>query len=99
MPNETETITLDIEQRQIKITVDKKQVIYFRKAEKEINDEIRKFTKKWNHKDSQDLLSKILVEFAVKWIEKKESLDEYLEDSIPMMEKLKNLTDQMEIDT
>ena len=97
--SDNETITLDIAQRQIKVTVKKEWVIYYRKAEKEINDEVQRFAKKWKYTDHQDLISKVLVEFAVRWIENKELLDEYKEESIPMMENLNNLAAKMEIDT
>ena len=99
MANDAETITLYIAQRQIKVTVKKEQVIYYRKAEKEINDEMQRFAKQWNFTDPIDFISKVLVGFVLRWIENEERLNEYIEDSIPKMEALNDLADKMKIDT
>ena len=99
MANDVETLTLDVAQRQIKVAVKKEWVYYYREAEKVINEAVLKFAKQWNYTDNQDLLSKVLVEFVVRWIESKELLDDYKENLIPMMEELNKLADKMKIDS
>jgi len=56
------------------------------------------FAKKWTYTDQQDLLSKILVDFVVKWLADEERLKGFDEEVVPMMESLKQLTDKFEVD-
>ena len=51
-----------------------------------------------NAEDQQDLMSKILVDFVVKWLADEQRLREYEEEIEPMMESLKTLTDKFEVD-
>lgn len=96
MADDVETLSLDIAQRRIRVTVKKEWVYYYREAEKIINDTILKFAKQWNYADHQDLISKVLLEFVVRWIENEERLNEYKENLIPMMTKLNTLADTLE---
>ncbi len=80
------------------ITIQKEWEHYFREAEKVINDSFLEFAKKWTYTDQQDLLSKILVDFVVKWLADEERLRGFDEEVVPMMESLKQLTDKFEVD-
>ena len=71
---------------------------YFREAEKVINDSFLDFAKKWKYKDQQDLMSMILFDFVVRWLEDEQRLQEYEEEIEPMMESLKALTDKFQVD-
>lgn len=97
MGDDVITLKLQIAQRQLVLTVKKEWEYYYREAEKIINDNFLLFAKRWNYTDHQDLLSKILIDFVVKWIDNEERLKEYEEDLIPMMQKMKELTDQIEV--
>ena len=91
-------ITIHVAQRPMTITIQKEWEHYFREAEKIINDSFLEFAKKWTYTDQQDLLSKILVDFVVKWLADEERLKGFDEEVVPMMESLKQLTDKFEID-
>ena len=91
-------ITIQVAQRPMTITIQKEWEHYFREAEKIINDSFLEFAKKWTYTDQQDLLSKILVDFVVKWLADEETLKGFDEEVVPMMESLKQLTDKFEID-
>ena len=91
-------ITIQVAQRPMTITIQKEWEHYFREAEKIINDSFLEFAKKWTYTDQQDLLSKILVDFVVKWLADEERLKGFDEEVVPMMESLKALTDKFEID-
>ena len=91
-------ITIQVAQRPMTITIQKEWEHYFREAEKIINDSFLEFAKKWTYTDQQDLLSKILVDFVVKWLADEERLKGFDEEVVPMMESLKQLTDKFEID-
>ena len=67
-------ITIQVAQRPMTITIQKEWEHYFREAEKIINDSFLEFAKKWTYTDQQDLLSKILVDFVVKWLADEERL-------------------------
>ena len=91
-------ITIQVAQRPMTITIQKEWELYFREAEKIINDSFLEFAKKWTYTDQQDLLSRILVDFVVKWLADEERLKGFDEEVVPMMESLKQLTDKFEID-
>lgn len=91
-------ITIQVAQRPMTITIQKEWEHYFREAEKVINDSFLEFAKKWTYTDQQDLLSKILVDFVVKWLADEERLRGFDEEVVPMMESLKQLTDKFEVD-
>ncbi|MDR2978988.1 MAG: hypothetical protein LBV02_00885 [Bacteroidales bacterium] len=97
MPTETEKLGLDILQRRIFVTVQKEHIFYYKEAEKKINTMLLDFGKRWQCKDQQDLLSKVLIEFVVQLVYKSEKLNEFNEDLIPMMEELNNLADQLTV--
>ncbi len=92
------SITIQVAQRPMTIMIEKEWEHYFREAEKIINDSFLEFAKRWKYTDHQDLLSKILVDFVVKWLADEERLRSYDEEIVPMMESLKDLTDKFEID-
>ncbi|MBO7585850.1 MAG: cell division protein ZapA [Bacteroidales bacterium] len=98
MEDEKVKITIQVAQRPMTIVIKKEWEHYFREAEKVINDSFLEFAKKWTYKDQQDLMSKVLVDFVVKWLADEERLKEYEEEIEPMMESLKTLTDRFEID-
>ncbi len=98
MEEERVKITIQVAQRPMSVVIRKDWEHYFREAEKVINDSFLEFAKKWTYTDQQDLLSKILVDFVVKWLADEERLKEYDEELVPMMESLKSLTDKFEID-
>ena len=92
------TIKVEVAQRFVDIVINKEWEYYYREAEKVINESFLKFAKKWNYTDHQDLLSKILVDYVVKWVENEERLNEFEENLVPKMQELKALTDKLEID-
>lgn len=98
MENDRIKITIQVAQRPMTITIQKEWEHYFREAEKIINDSFLEFAKKWTYTDQQDLLSKILVDFVVKWLADEERLKGFDEEVVPMMESLKQLTDKFEVD-
>ncbi|MBQ3740097.1 MAG: cell division protein ZapA [Bacteroidales bacterium] len=98
MENDRIKITIQVAQRPMTITIQKEWEHYFREAEKIINDSFLEFAKKWTYTDQQDLLSKILVDFVVKWLADEERLKGFDEEVVPMMESLKELTDKFEVD-
>lgn len=98
MENDRIKITIQVAQRPMMVTIQKEWEHYFREAEKIINDSFLEFAKKWTYTDQQDLLSKILVDFVVKWLADEERLKGFDEEVVPMMESLKELTDKFEVD-
>jgi len=98
MENDRIKITIQVAQRPMTVTIQKEWEHYFREAEKIINDSFLEFAKKWTYTDQQDLLSKILVDFVVKWLADEERLKGFDEEVVPMMESLKQLTDKFEVD-
>ncbi len=98
MEGERISVTIQVAQRPMTIVIEKEWEHYFREAEKIINDSFLEFAKRWKYTDHQDLLSKILVDFVVKWLADEERLKSYDEEIVPMMESLKDLTDKFEID-
>jgi hypothetical protein len=97
MGSEVMTIKLTVAQRTIELTIKREWEYYYRKAEQVINEKFLEFANRWNYTDEQDLLSKILIDFVVKWVENEERLAEYDDDLIPMMEELKALSETMEV--
>lgn len=91
-------IKLAVAQRFVEVVINKEWEYYYREAEKIINETFLKFAKQWAYTDHQDLLSKILVDFVVKWIENEERLNDYDEDLIPKMQELKKLSEKFDID-
>ncbi|MDD3645553.1 MAG: cell division protein ZapA [Bacteroidales bacterium] len=91
-------IKLTIAQRVVELTIEKEWEVYYRKAEKIINDSFFDFAKKWSFTDHQDILTKILINFVVEGIETEERLNAYEENLIPKMRDLKQLADQIIID-
>ncbi|HHT52126.1 MAG TPA: cell division protein ZapA [Bacteroidales bacterium] len=91
-------IKLTIAQRVVELTIEKEWEVYYRKAEKIINDSFFDFAKKWSFTDHQDILTKILINFVVEGIETEERLNAYEENLIPKMRDLKQLADQIKID-
>ena len=91
-------IKIAVADRFVEVVINKEQEYYYREAEKVINESFLKFAKNWAYTDHQDLLSKILVDFAVKWVENEERLNDYDEDLVPKMQELNQLADKFEID-
>jgi hypothetical protein len=91
-------VTVKIGQRPLTVIIKKEWEHYFLEAEKVINDSFFEFAKKWQYKDQQDLTNMVLLDFVVKALADKERLKEYDEELVPMMESLKQLTEQFPID-
>ncbi|MBR4218471.1 MAG: cell division protein ZapA [Bacteroidales bacterium] len=91
-------IKLAVADRFVEVVINKEWEYYYREAEKIINESFLRFAKNWAYTDHQDLLSKILVDFAVKWVENEERLNDYDEDLVPKMQELNKLADNFEND-
>ena len=91
-------IKLAVADRFVEVVINKEWEYYYREAEKIINESFLRFAKNWAYTDHQDLLSKILVDFAVKWVENEERLNDYDEDLVPKMQELNKLADSFEND-
>ena len=89
-------IKLTVGQRIIELIINEQLEQYYRKAESVINEKFLEFANKWNYNDHQDLLSKVLLDFAVRWVENEERLGSYEEELIPKMEELKLLSEKLE---
>lgn len=98
MEDENVKVTVKIGQRPLTVIIKKEWEHYFMEAEKVINDSFFEFAKKWQYKDQQDLTNMVLLDFVVKALADKERLREYDEELVPMMESLKQLTEQFPID-
>ena len=86
----TERIHIEIEilQKKIDLWIRREHEIYYREAEKRINEKAINFAQRWTYTDHQDLLSKLLIDVMVNYIAKEERLNTYEEDLIPRMERL-----------
>jgi hypothetical protein len=98
MEEENIKVTVTIGQRPLTVIIKKEWEHYFLEAEKVINDSFFEFAKKWQYKDQQDLANMVLLDFVVKALADKERLREYDEELVPMMESLKQLTEEFPID-
>ncbi|MBQ9434697.1 MAG: hypothetical protein IJU33_01035 [Bacteroidales bacterium] len=98
MEDEKIKIKLAVADRFVEVVINKEWEYYYREAEKIINESFLRFAKQWAYTDHQDLLSKILVDFVVKWIENEERLNDYDEDLVPKMQELNKLADNFEND-
>ena len=98
MEEESIKVTVTLGQRPLTVIIKKEWEHYFLEAEKVINDSFFEFAKKWQYKDQQDLTNMVLLDLVVKALADKERLREYDEELIPMMESLKQLTDEFPID-
>ena len=87
---QTERIHIEIEilQKKIDLWIRREHEIYYREAEKRINEKAIHFAQRWTYTDHQDLLSKLLIDVMVNYIAKEERLNTYEEDLIPKMERL-----------
>lgn len=98
MEEDSVKVTLTLGQRPLTVIVKREWEHYFREAEKVINDSLFDFAKKWRYKDQQDLTNMVMLDLVVKSLGDKERLREYDEELIPMMESLKELSEQFPID-
>ena len=98
MEDEKIKIKLAVADRFVEVVINKEWEYYYREAEKIINESFLRFAEQWAYTDHQDLLSKILVDFVVKWIENEERLNDYDEDLVPKMQELNKLADNFEND-
>ncbi len=98
MGEDSKKVTVTIGQRPLTVIIKKEWEHYFLEAEKVINDSFFEFAKKWQYKDQQDLTNMVLLDFVVKALGDKERLREYDEELVPMMESLKQLTEEFPID-
>lgn len=98
MEEDSKKVTVTIGQRPLTVIIKKEWEHYFLEAEKVINDSFFEFAKKWQYKDQQDLTNMVLLDFVVKALGDKERLREYDEELVPMMESLKQLSEEFPID-
>ena len=98
MEEENVKVTVTIGQKPLTVIIKRDWEHYFREAEKVINESFFDFAKKWQYKDQQDLTNMVLLDFVVKGLADKERLKAYDEELIPMMESLKQLTEEFPID-
>ena len=98
MEEENVKVTVTIGQRPLTVIIKRDWEHYFREAEKVINESFFDFAKKWQYKDQQDLTNMVLLDFVVKGLADKERLKAYDEELVPMMESLKQLTEEFPID-
>ena len=98
MDEENVKVTVTIGQRPLTVIIKRDWEHYFREAEKVINESFFDFAEKWQYKDQQDLTNMVLLDFVVKGLADKERLKAYDEELIPMMESLKQLTEEFPID-
>ena len=98
MEEEKIKVTVTIGQRPLTVIIKKEWEHYFLEAEKVINDSFFEFAKKWQYKDQQDLTNMVMLDLVVKALADKERLKEYDEELVPMMESLKQLTEEFPID-
>ena len=98
MDEENVKVTVTIGQKPLTVIIKRDWEHYFREAEKVINESFFDFAKKWQYKDQQDLTNMVLLDFVVKGLADKERLKAYDEELIPMMESLKQLTEEFPID-
>ena len=98
MEEENVKVTVTIGQKPLTVIIKRDWEHYFREAEKVINESFFDFAKKWQYKDQQDLANMVLLDFVVKGLADKERLKEYDEELVPMMESLKQLTEEFPID-
>jgi hypothetical protein len=98
MEEENIKVTVTLGQNPLTVIIKKEWEHYFREAEKVINDSFFDFAKKWQYKNQLDLTNMVLLDFVVKGLADKERLREYDEELIPMMESLKQLTEEFPID-
>jgi hypothetical protein len=98
MEEENVKVTVTIGQKPLTVIIKRDWEHYFREAEKVINESFFDFAKKWQYKDQQDLTNMVLLDFVVKGLADKERLKAYDEELVPMMESLKQLTEEFPID-
>ena len=98
MDEDNVKVTVTIGQKPLTVIIKREWEHDFREAEKVINDSFFDFAKKWQYKDQQDLTNMVLLDFVVKGLADKERLKAYDEELIPMMESLKQLTEEFPID-
>ncbi|MCQ2285539.1 MAG: cell division protein ZapA [Bacteroidales bacterium] len=91
-------IKLEVAQRFYEVNIARETEYYYREAEKLINEKFLQFSKLWTFKDHQDILAKVLIDFVIRWIENEERLNQFDEELIPDMEKLKSLAEAIDID-
>ena len=63
-------IEIEILQKKIDLWIRREHEIYYREAEKRINEKAIHFAQRWTYTDHQDLLSKLLIDVMVNYIAK-----------------------------
>lgn len=89
-------ITITILQNHIDMWVKPEHEVYYREAEKRINDRAEDLINKWGYRDEQDLLSKLLIETTVNYIAQNSQMHSYQETVIPRMETILKLATQID---
>ncbi len=85
------SIRLNIADRYYPLKVDRNEEERLRKAAKLINDRILQYKQKYTSKEAQDFMAMVSLQFATKYLECEEKLDES-----PIIEKISNLNSELE---
>ncbi|MEN8119630.1 MAG: cell division protein ZapA [Bacteroidota bacterium] len=85
------SIRLNIADRYYPLKVDRNEEERLRKAAKLINDRILQYKQKYTSKEAQDFMAMVSLQFATKYLECEEKLDES-----PIIEKINNLNNELE---
>lgn len=85
------SIRLNIADRYYPLKVDRNEEERLRKAAKLINDRILQYKQKYTSKEAQDFMAMVSLQFATKYLECEEKLDES-----PIIEKINNLNIELE---
>lgn len=85
------SIRLNIADRYYPLIVDRNEEERLRKAAKLINDKILQYKQKYTSKEVQDFMAMVSLQFATKYLECEEKLDEF-----PIIEKINNLNNELE---
>ena len=85
------SIRLNIADRYYPLKVDRNEEERLRKAAKLINDRILQYKQKYTSKEAQDFMAMVSLQFATKYLECEEKLDES-----PIIEKISNLNNELE---
>lgn len=89
-------ITITILQSHIDMWIKPEHENFYREAEKRINERATELIQKWGYSDSQDLLSKLLIETTVNYIAQNSQLHAYQDVVMPKMENLAQLAEKID---
>ncbi|OQX98527.1 MAG: cell division protein ZapA [Bacteroidetes bacterium 4572_117] len=85
------SIRLKIADKYYPLKVERNEEERLRKAAKLINDKILQYKQKYSSKDTQDFMAMVSLQFATKFLECEEKLDES-----PIIDKISSLNGELE---